>query len=114
MRRGKTILDEDEKRKHDFDFSDIKTINDKVKRERIQSNRVLSSNKTIEFEILSRYAAEWFGSVWVLTLGNQTDVGLIPLRSGVVSVWFGSDFYRFETGKKAIYRMFLYVECFYI
>jgi hypothetical protein len=54
VRREKTILDEDERKKHDFDSSDIKTINDKVKREKIQSNRVFSSNKTIEFEILSK------------------------------------------------------------
>jgi hypothetical protein len=59
------------------------------------------------------YAAEWFGLVWVSTPENQTGVGLVPCRGGVVSVRFGSGFYRFEP-ERIIYRMYIYIDCFYI
>jgi hypothetical protein len=42
--------------------------------------------------VLDYYAAEWFGSVWVFTPENQTDVGLISCRCDAVSGWFGSGF----------------------
>ncbi len=71
------------------------------------SNRRTNALKTY------RYAAEWFGLVWVSTSENQTGVGLISCRGGVISVRFGSGFYRFEP-ERIIYRMYIYVDCFYI
>ncbi len=59
------------------------------------------------------YAAEWFGLVWVSISENQTGVGLIPCRSDVISIRFDSGFYRFEP-ERIIYRMYIYIDCFYI
>ncbi len=64
--------------------------------------------------LLSLYVAKWFDSIWVLFLENQIKVHLISLRFDVISIWFDFDFYRFEIEKEFIYRMFLYIECYYI
>jgi hypothetical protein len=58
------------------------------------------------------YAAEWFDSIWVSTLENQTDVGLISSRCDAVSVRFDFGFYPFgsedESSKKRLFNYFVY------
>jgi hypothetical protein len=63
---------------------------------------------------LHSYAAKWFGLVWVSTSENQTGVDLISCSCDVVSVRFGSGFYRFGPERLYIEFIYIYVESYWL
>jgi hypothetical protein len=76
-------------------------------------NLIYHVNKSTKEKRLCIYAAEWFDLIWISTPENQIDVDLIPCRYDVISIRFDFEFYRFGF-ERIIYRIYIYIECFYI